>query len=91
MAWFLSADSDVTGRVLLTGGGRLASLVFAEAGEILDVDLEAERVARDNAQVFDVTTLTVVNTQAGAGARYFRYFPWEDERAPDFGPDVACG
>jgi len=91
MAWFLSRDCTVSGRILLTGGGRLSSLVFAETGELFDAGLDAEAVAAGHAAALDTAALTVTPDQAAAGARYFRFFPWEAAAAPDFGPDVARG
>jgi len=91
MAWFLSRDCSETGRMLLTGGGRLSSLVFAETGEIFDPAINAETVAARIAEVRDESALTPVHNQAEAGARYFRHLPWTAGAAPDFGPDVERG
>ena len=91
MAWFLSEESDVTGKILLTGGGRLSSLLFAEAGEVFDRNLDAETVRLRYAEALSEAVLTPVADQAAAGARYMRFLPWEGEAAPDFGPEVAHG
>lgn len=91
MAWFLSSACDQTGRILLTGGGRLSSLVFAETGEIFDPRITAETVGERIDKVLDDATLSPVHNQAEAGARYFRYLPWTAGDGPDFGPDVERG
>jgi len=91
MAWFLSPACTETGRILLTGGGRLSSLIFAETGEMFDRSIQAETVGERIREVLDETTLTPVHTQAEAGARYFRHMPWKADQAPDFGPDVRRG
>lgn len=91
MMWFLSADCDISGRILLAGGGRLSSMVFAETGELFDLDLDAERVAKDHKIALDPSELTVTANQAEAGVRYFRFLPWEEEGGPIFGADVERG
>ena len=91
MSWFLSRDCTETGRILLTGGGRLSSLVMAETGEICDPAIDAERVAAALPDIFDEKRLTVVHSQAEAGARYFGHFPWTGGTAADFGPDLERG
>lgn len=91
MAWFLSRDCTMSGRIWLTGGGRLSSLVMAETGEVCDPDLDAERVAGVLDRIIDESRLTVVHDQAEAGARYFEHFPWTATAGPDFGPDVERG
>ncbi len=91
MAWFLSRDCSETGRMLLTGGGRLSSLVFAETGEMFDPAISAETVAARIGGVLDESVLTPVHRQSEAGARYFRHLPWTAGGAPDFGPDVERG
>jgi len=91
MAWFLCRDCTETGRILLTGGGRLSSLIFAETGEIFDPTLSAETVGAQIHKVLDESALAPVHNQAEAGARYFRHMPWTAGDAPDFGPDVERG
>jgi NAD(P)-dependent dehydrogenase (short-subunit alcohol dehydrogenase family) len=91
MAWFLSRDCTESGRILLSGGGRLSSLVMAETGEIFDPALKAERIAEGLPIIFDEARLTVVHDQAEAGARYFKHFPWTAGAQADFGPDVERG
>lgn len=91
MAWFLSRDCTETGRILLTGGGRLSSLIFAETGEIFDPEISAERVAQRIGEIGDESLLAPVHNQAEAGARYFRHLPWTAAETPDFGPDVERG
>lgn len=91
MTWFLSRNCTATGRILLAGGGRLSSLIFAETGEIFDRAINADLVARNISTIFDEATLTPVHNQAEAGARYFRHLPWTAGDAPDFGPDVERG
>jgi NAD(P)-dependent dehydrogenase (short-subunit alcohol dehydrogenase family) len=91
MAWFLSSACDQSGRLLLTGGGRLSSLIFAETGEIFDPGITAETVGDRVSEVLDETRLSPVHSQAEAGARYFRHMPWTAGAGPDFGPDVERG
>ena len=91
MAWFLSRDCIESGRILVTGGGRLSSLVMAETGEICDPAISAEDIADKLPAVFDEARLTVVRNQAEAGARYFMHFPWTAGAGADFGPDVERG
>jgi hypothetical protein len=88
MAWFLSRESDLSGRILLTGGGRLSSLVFAETAELFDRGLDAETVAAGGDVIFDESQLTVIANQAEAGARYFAHLPWTAGIEPDFGPEI---
>jgi len=91
MSWFLSRDCTQSGHILATGGGRLARLVFAEAGEIFDPQLDAEEVGRRIDALLDESAPMIVHDQAEAGARYFRFFPWTAEGSADFGPDVERG
>ena len=91
MAWFLSRDCSESGRILVTGGGRLSSMVFSETGELFDRAISAEIVASRVAEALDETALVPVHTQAEAGARYFRHLPWTAGARPDFGPDVERG
>lgn len=91
MAWFLSSACTQTGRILLTGGGRLSSMVFAETGEIFDPRLNAEQVGERIGEVLDESELRPIHSQAEAGVQYFRYMPWTAGDAPDFGPDVERG
>lgn len=91
MSWFLSRDCSETGRIMLTGGGRLSSVVFAETGELFDPDITAESVAARIGEALDESRLVPVHTQAEAGARYFRHLPWTAGAGPDFGPDVERG
>ena len=91
MVWFLSSGCTESGRILLTGGGRLSTLVFAETGEIFDPALAPETVAERFGEAADETILVPVHTQADAGRRYFRHLPWTQSRGPDFGPDVERG
>jgi NAD(P)-dependent dehydrogenase (short-subunit alcohol dehydrogenase family) len=88
MAWFLSEGCEVTGKVLLTGGGRLSSLVFAETGELFDPALDAETVRDRHAEALSEAQLTPTPTQAAAGARYLRHLPFESGAGPDFTPDA---
>lgn len=88
MIWFLSRDCTHSGRILATGGGRLAQLLFTEAGEIFDPAISAETVARRIDALLDEGSCSIVHDQAEAGARYFRFFPWTAGASPDFGPDV---
>ncbi|WP_313808801.1 SDR family NAD(P)-dependent oxidoreductase [Sphingobium sp.] len=78
MIWFLSRDSMETGRILLTGGGRLTSLTFVETGEIFDPAIDAETVGARIGEVLDESSLTIVHNQAEASARYLRYMPRPD-------------
>lgn len=89
MTWFLSRDCTETGRILLTGGGRLSSLIFAETGEIFDPMISAEIVAQKIGQVLDEAVLAPVHNQAEAGARYFRHLAWTANAGPEYGPDVV--
>lgn len=91
MAWFLSRDCTETGRILLTGGGRLSSLIFAETSEIFDPEISAETVGARLGDVLDESALAPVHNQAEAGARYFRHMPWTAGDAPDFGPELERG
>lgn len=91
IVWFLGSGCTETGRILLTGGGRLSSLVFAETGEIFDPALDAAQVADRIREVLDETSLTPVHNQAEAGAQYFRHLPWTAGQRPDFGPDMERG
>lgn len=91
MAWFLSAQCTESGRILLTGGGRLSSLVYAETAEIVDPAISAETVGARIGEVLDESALVPVHTQAEAGARYFRHFAWTAGVPADFGPDVERG
>ena len=91
MAWFLSRACTETGRILLTGGGRLSSVIFAETGEVFDPGITAEIVGRRIGEALDESVLTPVHNQAEAGARYFRHLPWTAGARPDFGPDVERG
>lgn len=88
MAWFVSGDCSETGRILLAGGGRLSSLVMAEAGEIFDPALDAEMVAQRYPAIFDEGRLVVTHDQAEAAGRYFTHMPWTADVTADFSPDV---
>ena len=91
MAWFLSRDCTVTGRILLTGGGRLSSLIFAETGEVFQPGLDAGDIPALLNDVLDESALRPVHSQAEAGVQYFRHMSWTADAGPDFGPDVERG
>jgi len=88
MAYFLSRESAVTGRVFYTGGGRLGTTQLAENDGIFVRDIDAETVRERLAEVLGTDRLTVTPDQASAGKRYMDALPWDAESAPNFQPDL---
>jgi NAD(P)-dependent dehydrogenase (short-subunit alcohol dehydrogenase family) len=76
VAWFLSRDSQVTGHVLTSGGGRLGRIVFAaNAGFVGAVDAET---TRDHlAEALALNDLTPIDSSAAELALYSAVFPFE--------------
>ena len=87
MTWFLSPLCDVSGRILLTGGGRFAAMVMAETEGFFDPDINTDKVGQQITTMFDESGLTVTHDHQQAGASYFRFFPWTAGASVDFGPD----
>lgn len=88
MAFFLSRESDVTGRIFYTGGGRLGTTQLAENDGIFEPAIDAETVRDRLADILATDRLTVTPDQATAGRRYMEALPWDGEQAPDFAPDL---
>jgi NAD(P)-dependent dehydrogenase (short-subunit alcohol dehydrogenase family) len=88
MAFFLSHQSDVTGRVFYTGGGRLGTTQLAENDGIFVRDIDAETVRDKLADVLGTDRLTVTPDQASAGKRYMEALPWDADSAPNFQPNL---
>lgn len=82
MAYFLSSSSRETGRILVAGGGRLANLLFAEAGVLFDPGLDAEHVAGQVDELFDESRLVVLHDQREASARYLPHLPARPGEGP---------
>ena len=87
MAFFLSRESDVTGRVFYTGGGRLGTTQLAENDGIFVREIDAETARERLAEVLGTGDLTVTPDQATAGKRYMDALPWDGETTPNFQPD----
>jgi hypothetical protein len=81
-AWFLSRDSQVTGRLLSVGGGRVARVVFAENAGIVGV-VDAETAQARSAEALDATQVHALESSFEELSLYSREFPFED---PGSGP-----
>jgi NAD(P)-dependent dehydrogenase (short-subunit alcohol dehydrogenase family) len=80
MSFFLSRESDVTGRVLSAGGGRLARIAFAENAGIVDAD-DAESVRERCAQALDPQNCRVLESAFDELQLYAQVFPWNSAGA----------
>ncbi|GAC1572396.1 MAG: SDR family NAD(P)-dependent oxidoreductase [Sphingomicrobium sp.] len=88
MAFFLSRESEVTGRIFYTGGGRLGTIQLAENDGIFLPEIAAETVRDRLGEVLDNHRLTITPDQASAGKRYMDALPWDGESAPNFMPEL---
>jgi NAD(P)-dependent dehydrogenase (short-subunit alcohol dehydrogenase family) len=86
LAYFLSRDSSVTGKIISAGGGRLASVVFAENKGVLAA-VDAEAVGVHLAEALDVTHVRVLGSSFDELQRYTDAFPFE---GTDSGPALAA-
>lgn len=75
--YFLSRESDVTGHVLSTGGGKLARVSFAEGRGLLDTSLEPETVRDRLAQALTMEAPEILLTQSDEAHLYAEVFPGE--------------
>jgi NAD(P)-dependent dehydrogenase (short-subunit alcohol dehydrogenase family) len=76
LAWFLSRESQVTGRILSVGGGRVARVVFAENAGIIGVsDAETAKARLDEA--LDVTKIRALESSFEELSLYSKEFPFE--------------
>lgn len=89
IAYFLSANSAVTGHILSSGGGRLARVVFAENEGILGAD-SAESVAISLQVALDVGAITPIDSSAAELGRYTRAFPF-DGGTPQLAEETVVG
>jgi NAD(P)-dependent dehydrogenase (short-subunit alcohol dehydrogenase family) len=88
LAWFLSRESQVTGRIISVGGGRIARVVFAENAGIVGV-IDAEAAQARSADALDVTRVRALESSFEELSLYSMEFPFEgsgdgpalDERA----------
>ena len=84
LAWFLSRESQVTGRLLSVGGGRVARVVFAENAGIVGVT-DAETAQARSAEALDVTRVRALESSFEELSLYSREFPFE---GPGSGPTL---
>jgi hypothetical protein len=82
LAWFLSRESQVTGRILSVGGGRVARVVFAENAGIIGVS-DAETAKARSDEALDVTKVRALESSFEELSLYSREFPFE---GPGGGP-----
>ena len=76
IAWFLSRESQVTGHILSSGGGRLGRIVFAANAGIVDAD-DAETTRDRAATALELTGLAPLESSAAELALYSAVFPFE--------------
>lgn len=93
VAYFLSAESAVTGRIFVVGGGRLGRIAFAEARGWMDGDISAEKVGERLGQIEDMTDAVIIDTQSDSMALFAEIFPFGGGSAPalDIGAVVGAG
>ena len=82
LAYFLSRESQVTGRILSVGGGRVARVVFAENAGIIGVS-DAETAKARSDEALDVTKVRALESSFKELSLYSREFPFE---GPGGGP-----
>jgi NAD(P)-dependent dehydrogenase (short-subunit alcohol dehydrogenase family) len=76
LAYFLSRESQVTGRIFSIGGGRLARVVFAENDGVLDArDAETTRALQGAA--LDASRVRTLESSADELGLYTAAFPFE--------------
>jgi NAD(P)-dependent dehydrogenase (short-subunit alcohol dehydrogenase family) len=76
LAFFLSRESQVTGRLLSVGGGRMARMAFAENAGIIGVT-DAETARARCAEALDVTAVRTLESSFEELSLYSREFPFE--------------
>ncbi|MGE0384945.1 MAG: SDR family NAD(P)-dependent oxidoreductase [Gammaproteobacteria bacterium] len=82
MAWFLSRECTVTGHLLVTGGGRLARLAFAENRGALCKDISPEWVSEHWREALDMADAAVYFEQQDEMRNHMGMFEWRDDGAP---------
>ena len=90
IVYFLSRESQVTGRIFSTGGGRLARVVFAENPGVLDATA-AEAVRSLQTAVLDVARVRPVESSADELGLYTAAFPYDAHGGvPALDPDTVA-
>jgi NAD(P)-dependent dehydrogenase (short-subunit alcohol dehydrogenase family) len=91
VAFFLSRESDVTGHILSSGGGRLSRIVFASTpGFVGATDAET---ARDHLRTaLDTSRLQLIDSSAAELGLYSQVFPFEGQGdGPALAADAVVG
>lgn len=75
LLWFVAEQCDISGIAVMTGGGRIARIGFADAEPILDKDIAPEKVGSYMAGIVEPRGLRLLNSQREASSRYVELFP----------------
>jgi NAD(P)-dependent dehydrogenase (short-subunit alcohol dehydrogenase family) len=77
VSYFLSRESEVTGRVFAVGGGRVARVAFAEAPGWVDTEVTAEKIRDNFENIDDMSSLHVLSEQKEAMELFTDAFPFQ--------------
>jgi NAD(P)-dependent dehydrogenase (short-subunit alcohol dehydrogenase family) len=91
VAYFLSRESTVTGRIFVVGGGRLSRVAFTEARGWNDAAHSAEQVADHLSQIESMDGAIVIDSQADSMALMGKAFPYADGSMPSLDLDAVIG
>jgi len=75
LLWFVAEQCDVSGIAVMTGGGRIARIGFADAAPIFDADIAPEKMATYRADLVEPQGLRLLRSQREASSRYVELFP----------------
>lgn len=75
LLWFVAEQCDLSGIAVMTGGGRIARIGFADAQPVFDSTIEPEKMASIKAAIAEPQGLRMLNSQAEASRRYVELFP----------------
>ena len=91
VSFFLSSESDVTGHILSSGGGRLSRIVFASTPGFVGA-ADAETTRDQVGAALDVSRLQLVDSSAAELGLYSQVFPFEGQGAgPALAADAVVG
>lgn len=75
LLWFVAEQCDVSGIAVMTGGGRIARIGFADAAPIFDDDIAPEKMGTYMADILEPRGLRLLQSQREASSRYVELFP----------------
>lgn len=74
LLWFVAEQCDVSGIAVMTGGGRIARVGFADATPIFDEDIAPEKMGAYVADIIEPRGLRLLQSQREASSRYVELF-----------------